>query len=128
MRTVFPSLDEACQPAPRIIIGKAEVFECLHSGYLIRYSRWYDGTHRIAYYDAANPGAVRTRWQLGGAPGGLQWTSYDRAPKEIRRWQWSATYFTGHPFSVSVEATSPGGRAEGISRVEARLPDLIGLP
>ena len=128
MRTVFPSLDESCEPAPLIKPGKAEAFECLHSGYLIRYTRWHVGSERIAYYDAANPGAVRSRWLLGGVPGGLQWISYDEAPREIRRWQWSATYFSGHPFSVSVEATSPGGRTEGISRVEARLPDLIGLP
>ncbi len=127
LRTVFPSFDEACEPAPLIKPGKAEVFQCIHHGYLIRYSRWYAGANRPAYFDTANPGAVRTTWQLGGAPGGLQWISYDRAPRETRRWQWSASYFSRHPYSVSVEATSRSGRAEGISRVEAQLPDLIGL-
>jgi serine/threonine protein kinase len=75
----------------------------------------------------SEPGAVRSTWRLGGAPGGLQWISYDRAPRETRRWQWSATYFSRHPYSVSVEATSPSGRDEGISEVEAQPPDLIGL-
>lgn len=125
MMTVFPSLRSDCVTRATVE-GKTEIHACESPGLVIRYSRFESYVDRIAYYEQANPDAFLLAWDVGGVPAGVQWTSREERPGEGQPWQWSATY-TGHPYGVSVEGVTLADRKRGITLVQARPPDEIGL-
>lgn len=125
MATVFPGLTDACTSIDSPVSGKAEVYECVHDGFLVRYSRWLAGIDKEAYYSVENR-VESTPWQVGGEDAGLQWLSIDDDPAETQPYQWSAAY-TDFPFSVSVEADTSADRSAGIAELALTPPSRIGL-
>ena len=122
MQSVFPSMDDTCQPVGNQgVVGKAEVFQCNYGDYLIRYSRWFKGADRYGYLDSANPGATHPFWVLDSVFYGRAWISYDESPTERLRYQWSASY-RGNPYTVSVEGIDAAARSLGVEQVEATPP------
>lgn len=125
MRTVFPGLDsDYCTAKTASVAGKAEVYECVYTDYLVRYSRWTVGYDRYGYYDAA-AGIDGQEWWVAGEFAGRMWTTLE-PPTTDRPWQWSATYRYS-PFSVSVESRTKAGRTAGITNTAIRPPAEIGL-
>lgn len=112
-------------PAPLVVTGKAEVYECHYDGFLIRYSRWIEGYDRYGYFDREN-GVPAAEWYIGDEFAGRQWTSVEVNAREKQPYQWSATY-RYQPFSISVEGVTAEKRAEGLAMVRATLPSRVRL-
>jgi len=125
MTTVFPGLASTCTEKESPIEGKAEVYECVHSGFLVRYTRWDVGVDKEKYYEVENavPGEP---WEVGGEQAGLQWFSIEEDPEEEDPYQWSAAY-AGLPFSLSVEGESQADRSAGLTELELLPPSQVGL-
>src|SRR5262249_9658859 len=101
MATVFPGLTDAGTQGVPPIECKAEVYECLHNGFVIRYTRWDAGFDKERYYNVENQ-VPSQPWQFAGEDAGLQWFSIENDPEEEQPYQWSGAY-AGQPFSLSVE-------------------------
>jgi hypothetical protein len=125
MATVFPGLTAACTTVDSPIEGKAEVYECEHDGFIVRYTRWDQGFDKESYYEVENQVASQP-WQVGGEPAGLQWFSIEDDPEETQPYQWSAAY-DGLPFSLSVEGETSADRSSGVSELKLVPPSRIGL-
>ena len=125
MATVFPELTPDCTPVESPIEGKAEVYECVHDGYLVRFTRWDLGFDKETYYGVENQ-VPSQPWQIGGAPAGLQWFSIDNDPEETQPYQWSAAY-DSVPFSLSVEGDTEADRSAGIAHLRLVPLSRIGL-
>jgi hypothetical protein len=125
MATVFPGLTAACTAVDSPIEGKAEVYECAHDGFIVRYSRWDAGFDKESYYTVENQVASQP-WEIGGEPAGLQWFSIENDPEETEPYQWSAAY-DSLPFSLSVEGETQADRSSGVSELKLVLPSRIGL-
>lgn len=124
LATVFPSMS-GCSATSFTVAGKAEVFECTYSGFLIRYTRWVSGFDRYAYLDSAN-GVPGAEWWVDGEFAGRQWTSFEDSSSESEPYQWSASY-RYQPYSVSVEGVSKSARAEGMAMLRVRKPSEVRL-
>ena len=118
MATVFPGLTAACTPVDSPIEGKAEVYECVHDGFLVRFTRWDEGFDKVAYYEVENQ-VPSQPWQVGGEAAGLQWFSIEDDPEETQPYQWSAAY-DSLPFSLSVEGETSGRPQRGRLGAEPR--------
>ncbi len=125
MTSVFPGLTAACTPKESPIEGKAEVYECQHDGFILRFTRWDEGFDKEAYYDVENRAASEP-WEVGGEPAGLQWFSIEDDPQETQPYQWSAAY-ASLPFSLSVEGETSADRSSGVSELELVPPSRVGL-
>ena len=125
MATVFPGLTAACTLKDSPIEGKAEVYECQHDGFIVRFTRWDPGFDKESYYTVENQVASQ-QWEVGGEPAGLQWFSIENDPEETEPYQWSAAY-DGQPFSLSVEGESQEDRSAGVSELKLVPPSRIGL-
>ena len=125
MATVFPGLTAACTPVDSPIEGKAEVYECVHDGFLVRFTRWDEGFDKQAYYEVENQ-VPSQPWQVGGEPAGFQWFSIDEDPEETQPYQWSAAY-DSLPFSLSVEGDTSADRSSGVSELSLVPPSRVGL-
>jgi len=125
MATVFPGLTTDCTQVVSPIEGKAEVYECVHDGFLVRYTRWDVGFDKETYYGVENQ-VPSQPWQIGGAPAGLQWFSIDNDPEETQPYQWSAAY-DSVPFSLSVEGDTEADRSAGVSELRLVPLSRIGL-
>jgi TIR domain len=125
LATVFPGLTPACTPVDSPIEGKAEVYECQHDGFIVRFTRWDPGFDKETYYEVENPVASQ-QWEVGGEPAGLQWFSIENDPEETEPYQWSAAY-DGLPFSLSVEGETSADRSSGVSELKLVPPSRIGL-
>ena len=117
LATVFPSLDSSCAGTAPVIGGNVEVFTCLRSGYVVRYTRWQPGFDRFAVFSADNrgPGSV---WVVGRQFAGRRWASREQTGNGARHFTWTATY-RAEPFSVEVRSRTQAGRAAGMAEVEA---------
>jgi len=125
LATIFPGLDDTCTIKESPIEGKAEVYECLHDGFVVRYTRWDEGFDKEKYYDVEN--AVPSQeWQVDGEDAGLQWFSVENDPEEEQPFQWSAAY-AGLPFSLSVEGETQEDRSAGLTELELVPPSHVGL-
>ena len=125
MATVFPGLTSACTPVESPVEGKDEVYECLHNGFVVRYTRWDPTFDKERYYEVENQVASQP-WQVEGEAAGLQWFSVEQDPAEEQPYQWSAAY-AGLPFSLSVEGESSADRSAGVSELELVPPSRVGL-
>jgi hypothetical protein len=125
MATVFPGLTADCTVVDSPIEGKAEVYECEHDGFLVRYTRWDEGFDKESYYSLDNQVASQ-EWEVGGEPAGLQWFSIDNDPEETQPYQWSAAY-DGQPFSLSIEGDTSADRSAGVSGLQLVPLSQIGL-
>jgi hypothetical protein len=125
MATVFPGLTASCTPVDSPVEGKAEVYECAHDGFLVRFTRWDEGFDKLAYYEVENQVASQP-WQVGGEPAGSQWFSIDEDPEETQPYQWSAAY-DSLPFSLSVEGDTSADRSSGVSELSLVPPSRVGL-
>jgi len=125
MVTVFPALTPDCTVVESPIEGKAEVYECVHDGYLVRFTRWDLGFDKETYYGVENQ-VPSQPWQIGGAPAGLQWFSIDDDPEETQPYQWSAAY-DSVPFSLSVEGDTEADRSAGIAQLRLVPLSRVGL-
>jgi TIR domain len=125
MATVFPGLSSACTPVDSPIEGKDEVYECLHDGFVVRYTRWDPTFDKESYYEVENQVASQP-WQVSGEAAGLQWFSVEQDPAEEQPYQWSAAY-AGLPFSLSVEGDTSADRSAGVSGLELVPPGRVGL-
>jgi hypothetical protein len=124
LATVFPSLRRSCATTAPVVGGKAEVFTCRGSGYVIRYTRWHPGFDRFAVFSSVNRGQG-SEWVVGHEFAGRVWASRELTSDGLRHFRWSATY-RAQPFSVEVQATSLAGRAAGMAAVDAVAPDRLG--
>jgi hypothetical protein len=125
MATVFPGLDDSCTIKDSPIEGKAEVYECLHDGFTVRYTRWEEGFDKEKYYEVEN--AVPSQeWSIDGEDAGLQWFSVENDPAEEQPYQWSGAY-AGSPFSLSVEGETQADRSAGLTELELVPPSRVGL-
>jgi hypothetical protein len=125
MATVFPGLDDSCTQVVSPVEGKAEVYECLHNGFVVRYTRWNAGFDIERYYNIEN--AVPSQpWQVDGEDAGLQWFSIENDPEEEQPYQWSGAY-AGMPFSLSVEGETESDRSAGLAQLDLVGPSQIGL-
>ena len=68
MVTVFPDLTHACAEVASPIEGKAEVYECLHDGFIVRFTRWDQGFDKERYYEVENQVASQP-WEIAGEAG-----------------------------------------------------------
>jgi hypothetical protein len=125
MATVFPGLTAACTPVDSPVEGKAEVYECEHDGFLVRYTRWDKGYDKESYYSVENRVAAED-WPIDGELSGLQWWSMDDDPAETQPYQWSAAY-AGRPFSISVEGDTNADRSAGVAGLQLVPVSQIGL-
>jgi hypothetical protein len=125
MATVFPGLDDACTQVASPIEGKAEVYECAHNGFIVRYTRWDEGYDKERYYDIENQ-VPSQAWQVNSQDAGLQWFSIETDPEEEQPYQWSAAY-AGLPFSLSVEGETESDRSAGLAQLDLVPPDEVGL-
>jgi hypothetical protein len=125
MATVFPGLDDSCTQVVSPIEGKAEVYECLHNGFIVRYTRWDVGFDKERYYDVENQVAHQD-WQVDGEDAGLQWFSIENDPSEEQPYQWSGAY-AGLPFSLSVEGETESDRSAGLAQLDLVRSSQIGL-
>jgi hypothetical protein len=125
MATVFPGLDDSCTQVVSPIEGKAEVYECAHNGFVVRYTRWDDGFDKERYYDIENQVSSQA-WQVEGEDAGLQWFSIENDPEEEQPYQWSGAY-AGLPFSLSVEGETEADRSAGLAQLDLVRPSQIGL-
>jgi hypothetical protein len=125
LAAVFPSLTSDCESVVPKIPEKAEVFECPHQDYLLRFTRWEQSYDWLAYYDAEN-GVPGTEWDVDGEVSGRQWLSFENSPDETDPWQWSAAY-ERFPFSLSIESATEDGRREGILEVQVVSASKVGL-
>jgi hypothetical protein len=125
MAAVFPGLDDSCTIKDSPIEGKAEVYECLHDGFVVRYTRWDEGFDKAKYYDVENEVASQ-EWQIDGEDAGLQWFSVEHDPAEEQPYQWSAAY-AGLPFSLSVEGETQEDRSSGLTELVLVPPSEVGL-
>ncbi len=125
MITVFPDLTQACAEVASPIEGKAEVYECRHDGFIVRFTRWDEGFDKLAYYEVENR-VESEPWEVGGEPAGLQWFSIEADPAETDPYQWSAAY-ESLPFSLSVEGESSADRSSGVSELKLVPPSRVGL-
>jgi hypothetical protein len=125
MATVFPGLDDSCTQVVSPIEGKAEVYECAHNGFVVRYTRWDEGFDKERYYDIENP-VPNQAWQVDGEDAGLQWFSIESDPEEEQPYQWSGAY-AGLPFSLSVEGETEADRSAGLAQLDLVRPSQIGL-
>ena len=125
LATVFPSLDAGCAATAPLVGGKAEVFTCRGSGYVIRYTRWQPGFDRFAAFSADNRG-LGSEWVVGRQFAGRVWASREQTSDGVRHFKWTATY-RAMPFSVEVQATSKAGRSAGMASVGTALPRHLGL-
>lgn len=127
LSAVFPSLDSTCRKGNGDYIeGKVELFECVYDRYTIRYSRWEKGADRYAAFNRDNPEATHAKWYLGGKFAGQTWTGVDQRPDQRRVYRWLASYRYA-PFEVLVQGVDEAARDAGKTRVEARLPQEVGL-
>jgi tetratricopeptide (TPR) repeat protein len=127
MATVFPSLDDVCEPATwQIPEGVAEVFDCVYDDYTILYSRWESGADRYAAIDSDKGVVERGTWTIDGADAGWTWTGVNPNQTRERRYWWRATY-RDWPYEVLVKGVDEEARAGGVDRLEARPPEEIGL-
>jgi hypothetical protein len=124
LATVFPSLDSTCAATPPVVGGKAEVFTCRGSGYVIRYTRWEPGFDRFAVFSEDNRG-LGSEWTVGHEFAGRRWVSREQTGNGQRHFRWTATY-RAQPFSVEVQATSLAGRSAGMAAVDAVAPRRLG--
>jgi len=125
MATVFPGLNETCTIKESPIEGKAEVYECLHNGFVVRYTRWDVGYDKEKYYNVENE-VPSQEWEVNGEDAGLQWFSVEHDPEEEQPYQWSAAY-AGLPFSVSVEGETQADRSSGLTELVLVPPSQVGL-
>jgi hypothetical protein len=125
MATVFPDLTSACTQVDSPIEGKAEVYECLHDGFVVRFTRWDLGFNKERYYEVENQVASQP-WAISGEAAGLQWFSMDGDPAEEQPYQWSAAY-AGLPFSLSVEGETSADRSAGLTELALVVPSQVGL-
>jgi hypothetical protein len=122
--TIFPSLDRSCAATAPVVAGKAEVFTCRASDYVIRYTRWEQGFDRFSVFSEANRGPG-SEWTVGHEFAGRSWASREQVGNGVRHFRWTATY-RAQPFSVEVQATSLAGRAAGMAAVDAVAPRHLG--
>jgi hypothetical protein len=125
MATVFPGLTSACAQVDSPIEGKAEVYECLRDGFVVRYTRWDPGFDKERYYEVENQVAGQP-WDISGEPAGLQWLSLEDDPAEEQPYQWSAAY-AGLPFSLSIEGDTSADRSAGVTALALVAPSRVGL-
>jgi hypothetical protein len=125
MATVFPGLDDACTQVVSPVEGKAEVYECAHNGFIVRYTRWDEGFDKERYYNIENQ-VPSQAWQVDGEDAGLQWFSIENDPQEEQPYQWSAAY-AGLPFSLSVEGETESDRSAGLAQLDLVRPSQVGL-
>ena len=125
MATVFPDLTSACTQVDSPIEGKAEVYECLHDGFVVRFTRWDQGFDKERYYEVENQVASQP-WEISGEAAGLQWFSLENDPAEEQPYQWSAAY-AGLPFSLSVEGETSADRSAGLTELALVVPSQVGL-
>lgn len=134
MRTVFPSLDGACQginPNPIATNEIRPVFRCVYGGFEIRYSTW--AAHAVQgrreyfahAYGLPDPDAPRTSETV------VAWEQDDtlksRAVDAGKPYFWAATY-VGRPYSVIVKAASKEDLDRGIAHVRMTPQDEVPQP
>ena len=66
MATVFPDLTSACTQVDSPIEGKAEVYECLHDGFVVRLHAMGRGVRQGALLRGREPGGQPAMGDLGG--------------------------------------------------------------